>query len=326
MKGTRHYRIVVLGLLVLLIAAACRPTQQPTRPPATATPSGPPTPIPAGADGNPLRVLLRPPSPLSDTDAQTFATQIDDAVNQKTGLFIQIVPIKSYGEALGALCDNSSALSMAWLDGVTYIAAVAQKCGLPALQVKRDTKREVETGASGQIILSKKLGNNVDVRAIKGRAFCRLNVDDFYTWLLPALVMKANNIDPFHDLKSVTDYPDVPALVKAVANADCDAAGVSEDMLSQYADQIAGDKDNIRVVLTTPPFPYGILTYPFDLQLGVRLALNQAFLDIANDADTGAALKALLGQDSLVPVNPADYDELTAFLNSTGYNFVQLGQ
>jgi hypothetical protein len=101
--------------------------------------------------------------------------------------------------------------------------------------VKRDTRREVETGASGQIIINRSLGST-ELSAIEGRTFCRLGSDDFYSWLLPLLVLKTEGIDLLTETEAVVDYEDIPALITAVSEGECDAAGIPEDALTAYED------------------------------------------------------------------------------------------
>jgi ABC-type phosphate/phosphonate transport system substrate-binding protein len=331
-NGRERFRTLVVVLCVALIAA-CRPRdvqQQQRFLAATPTPlSTPlpvvPTPIPPGAEGNPLWMVVRPIDSSGAADTESAAKALTDMIKQKTSLSVQVVTVNRYAEALAALCGSGKGqVAIAWLDGITYAAANAQNCGLPVLQVKRDTKREVETGASGQIIVSRTLGTG-DIGALNGRTFCRLNVSDFYSWLLPSLVLKTKGIDVLRDVQSVSDYRDVPALVKAVASGDCAGAGVSEDVFTQYADQLADVKDQVRVVDTTPSFPYDILLFPLEVQLGVRLTLTDTLMDIASNPDTAGSLRTLLGQDSLSRVQPDDFNDLQKFMSDTGLDFTQLG-
>ena len=124
----------------------------------------------------------------------------------------------------------------------------------------------------------------------------------------------------------VVDYEDVPSLVKAVASGDCAAAGISEDAFTRYEDELTETvREGVRISVTSIPFPYDILMYPIEVQLGVRLSLNDALVEIAENAETSETMRSLLGQDELVSIEPGDLAALTEFMTSTGYDFAQMG-
>ena len=102
--------------------------------------------------------------------------------------------------------------------------------------------------------------------------------------------------------------------------------GIAEASFEVYAEALGDEvREDIDFGLTTVPFPFAVLMYPLEIQLGVRIALNDALVEIANESATAETLKLLLGQDSLVRVGPDDFAELTAFMENTGLDFAQLG-
>jgi ABC-type phosphate/phosphonate transport system substrate-binding protein len=123
------------------------------------------------------------------------------------------------------------------------------------------------------------------------------------------------------DLETLSEYEELPELLEAVADGDCDAAGVPEGTLDD-ADDLA---DAIDVVETTVPFPHAVLMYPLEVPLGIRLTLTDALVAMAQDDDSADLMRTLLGQDALERVNADDFIELRNFMDSTGFNFAQLG-
>jgi len=271
------------------------------------------------------------------------------------------------------------------LDGVSYTAAVAQRCGQPALQmavanvrpdefaetiefVVMETPTEVmpeETaeattevdGADGEedttpttvptdepevvetpeaedespfeitlaagdagLVIANRDFDSSSIFLVQDRTFCRLGHGDFYSWLLPSLVMIDNNIDPYTAPAEIVDYDDIPSLVQAVADGDCDASGISQSTYNALE-----DTSGISIIETTIDFPYGIFMYPLEVELGVRLSLTKDMIEFADDLQVSRPLRLLLGQDAIVEVLPGDLDELDAFMIDTGFDFAQMG-
>jgi ABC-type phosphate/phosphonate transport system substrate-binding protein len=313
-------------LIVLL--AACRRQQATPQivireagtPTPISTPLPPmPTAIPVGTEDNPLYMVIRAFEPAL---ARNSVARFQSAIEAESGLVIEVQLAERTAEALAALCNSSSGqLSVAWLDGLGYMAATEQNCGLPALQVERGRGRDANTGQAGQLIATHDLGISA-VSQLSGDDFCRLGNGDFYSWLVPSLLFEANDVDPLQDLESVTDYEDSSDLLQAVADGDCDATGIPEGAMDD-ADTV---RDEIDIVETTATFPYAILMYPIEVPLGIRLTLTDALVTLAQDPDDAETMQALLGQDRLERVNADDFIEFRNFMDSTGLDFAQLGR
>jgi ABC-type phosphate/phosphonate transport system substrate-binding protein len=133
--------------------------------------------------------------------------------------------------------------------------------------------------------------------------------------------LQAGGVRPLYDLKSVADYADVPDLLDAVANGDCDAAGV---LPADVADADSATRAKLDTVTESVPIPYGVMVYPPNTPLGLRLALDDGFVSVA-DGSAARPLKDLLGQDALVRVEAGDFDDLIVFISQSGLDFSQLG-
>jgi ABC-type phosphate/phosphonate transport system substrate-binding protein len=272
-------------------------------------------------------MVVVPVEPIADEAREAIVDGLAQAIKAgtETGIVVEVLLVDRYAEAMAALCDSGSGLvSIAWLDGVTFAAAQAQNCGQAALQVRRGTGRDLQTALAGQIILSGELGTT-DLDAVRGRNFCRLGLEDFYSWFVPWLVFKTQGIDLLNDADAVVDHGDLDSLVAAVASGECAAAGIAEDALSALLEDDEDLADQIEIVETTTPFPFAILLYPLEVQLGVRLDLNDVLIAISENEETEELLRAILGQDSLTRTTPDDFADLLAFMNETGLDLAQLG-
>jgi ABC-type phosphate/phosphonate transport system substrate-binding protein len=257
----------------------------------------------------------------SNPDGLDGIARFEQAVLEEAGLVLDVVPAERPVEALTALCGSvPGQVAVAWLDGVSYQAALARNCGVPELQVERGSPNP-QPGAPILIVADRNLGL-AGVGPLAGRTFCRLSVDDFESWLAPALALRAAGVDPVEDLRAVRDYDNYDDLLDAVAAGECAAAGLTETRFDQLPDAV---RDELRVVGRTPPLPFALLLYPASLPLGERLRLTDALLALAFDEERAGLLEPLLGQHRLARVVADDLNAVSAFLGNTGLDFAQLG-
>lgn len=323
------YRFV-FALTLLLVLAGCRraeeaqatsfPTIVPT-PRSTPLPALP-TAVPLAEEENPLQMVIKPDGQIPN--AERAIQDFEDAVRDESGLIVQIKLVERDAEALAALCNSGSGeVTVAWLNGLAYMAAESQNCGQPMLQVQKGSRSDLQTGKAAAIIVKK--GSNLNaVNALRDKNFCRLNDNDLYTWLIPALIMRQNALSPLA-LESVKDVEDIPALVEAVVKGDCDAGGIPADALESFADDLGDTGDQVNILTTSVEFPFAILTVPVTVPLSTRLTLNKTLLTLTQSSDTAVKLRTLLGQNALLPSTPEDFTDLNDFIVSTGLDFAQLG-
>jgi hypothetical protein len=174
----------------------------------------------------------------------------------------------------------------------------------------------LRVGNPGLIVVDPSFGTS-GLGVVSGRTFCRLDVSDFYSWLLPSIVLEGNGIT----LGEVSDYPSNMALIEAVEAGDCAAAGISEDAY----DALAGEPD-VGIANTSVAFPYGVLLYPVDVAPAERQNFNENLPQLAQDADASRPLRLLLGQAAFVPAEPARLESINAFLEANNVDLAQLAR
>jgi ABC-type phosphate/phosphonate transport system substrate-binding protein len=102
-------------------------------------------------------MVIRPAGSLAA--GRNVAARFQTAIENESGMVVEVILVERYAEALAALCSSAGGqAAVAWLDGLTYMAATAQNCGLPALQVEHGTGRNATTGAAAQIVANSELG------------------------------------------------------------------------------------------------------------------------------------------------------------------------
>lgn len=290
------------------------------------------------------------------------------AINERTGLFIEIMPVESYAEALAMLCASDSGLvTMAWLDGIAYLAAEALACGDPALRVELADERpspfagvafdsaaldaldddaeadsaddadaaaptlalsppphvtaparNLQHGTEGVLMIAAELGAT-NPAVLETRAFCRLSATDFFSWFLPSLIFSAEGVSP----AEVVEMESPLEMLRAIADDQCAGAMFSRLQLRELED--LPEFDEVRVSRTTPIMPYGVLTYPLEVDFGVRLNLDDHLIELAADAVDGRYLHLLLGHHALASTGADDFAALRAFIAESGYDLAQVG-
>lgn len=315
---------------MVLVLAGCRraqgnigPTLQPTL-----TPTPRSTPLPAiaptiapGSPENPLRMLIqRPQSALTQTALNRAVSQLQDALFEATDLIVEIQLVDVSADLIAALCSAPvGAPTVVWIGGLGYAVAAAQNCGSPVLQGRRGRGTSARSGEEIQIIVQRD-SDIVAIADLENVTFCRLNSRDVQTWMMPALIMQANGFNAA-DLGALVDQPDIDALIEAVIQGECDAAGISASDFEQFAS--ADARRSIRALSQTAMLPLPLLMYPTGLPLNVQQALEAGVVAVM--AAEAAPLRALLGIDSVARVEMAPLETFTAFLRRTGLDLAQFG-
>ncbi|MDK3161750.1 PhnD/SsuA/transferrin family substrate-binding protein [Kamptonema cortianum] len=325
---THQRMIFVLFVCLALALTACRrgggaggPTLQPTLTPtprSTPLPSLEPTLAP-GSEDNPIRIVLARPASGTDRQINTAATALANAISQETSLSVTVEVVPTSADAITELCASVSGIpTAAWLNGLAYAAANAQGCGTAALIGRRGSGSDATTAETVQIIVNRStgftgLGGLLDPSV----EFCRLSMTDLYSWLIPSLMMEANNVSPTA-IGTVRDYEDAESLIQAVASGECDAAGVARSVYDEIS--TAAIRSAVTTLGTAVEVPYALLAYPLEIPLGTRLVINEALLDYSE-----SALRTLLGVDRVIRLTDEALNSFNTFLRRTGLDFAAFG-
>lgn len=176
--------------------------------------------------------------------------------------------------------------------------------------------QNVVTGTRGVFFVSRTFGAQ-SVSVMQNRTLCRLNIRDFYSWFLPDLILDTARIIPI----AVIEKPTPRDIFDAVANNECAGAMLSQDDLN-----VLGGTTGVDVVQRTVQFPYGVIFYPLEVELGIKLRLNEVLPEIASEWEGGQAMRLLLGQVTLLPATADDLRDLQTFIATTDYDLSQLGR
>lgn len=272
-------RIVSLILLcaVLLFVAACGPTETATP---ELTPEASPTVAPAGQPENPVRMALLP----ADRDAAIEQeTLLEQAILRATNVSVDIVLIDQYAEAIAALCaSDSETVTVAWLESLSYAAAIGQNCGSPLLELAY-TNSTAEIDSVGLFVLNRAIGST-NLSVIVGRTYCRLSIDDYYSWLIPSIMIRSVGGD-LSAAETVIEYDTVDALLTAVADGECAATGVSQAQYDNFVDENEDLAAEIVIADQTIPLTAGVLVVPLELPIAASRSLGTGLIDLPDFVD-----------------------------------------
>ncbi len=256
--------------------------------------------------------------PFASSDFNRAATDVALTITERTGLQVEVNLVERDADALALLCASSgSDVNIAWVRGITVVAASAQGCGEPLMIVERGQGADARVGERVALITGESVGA-ASVGDLAESTVCRLGYDDRMTWLVPSLMLQAEGIDPLTERLTLVDYTNLDALIAAVETGECDAAGVPETALDEA--------DAVRVLAESAIIPYSVLVVPPNTPLDVRRALGEALVAMAINDDQARSLRVLVGQDALRPASENDLQPLRAFAERSGLDFAQIGQ
>lgn len=336
-----------------MILAACGigdspdPTPRPpTAIPPTSTPRSTPlpeAPLPpeVGSDERPIALYFVLPDDTPRSQARLLAEDVSVALKDE-GVSSTIEFVNNETEAFEALCNHTERgnPAAAWVGPFTWVSAREACNAIPVLALAKGTGTNATIGSSSEILAQP------EIDAIEGLAdteFCRISALDDTSWIIPALLMSSEGVDPFTDLAAVADYPDSLALLEALYNGECDAAAFPPDELEDLQEALIERLDrggtnlsqrelaNALPVLspagdTSLPsdlkgwegyddtvIPYRLLAFPADVVIPAnqRDAIRSALLDFFNDrVDGPGRTRAMLDGSEVFRAGP---DQLDAF-------------
>lgn len=320
-------RLILLALLLLGVAA-CRPQAAAVQPTAviTLTPlprSTPlpslPTAVPVGQGDNPIRLIIHP---VGEVAGDTIA-DLEAIIETRTELTVKIEQVDNDAAALAALCAATPEQpALAWLSGMAFVAANANRCGQPQLIVSRGTGSNAATGQAVTVIARRGIDS---LSGIDGRIFCRINSTDLVSWLVPSLMMEAAGLSPIVDPQTIKDYETPEDLVKAVSTSACDMGAILDSEVADLVTDVESVASRVTTVSTSAEIPFSILTASSDIPLSSLTALSDEMVRLSRDRQLRTQLKELLGQDALQKVTLEDLQPFLEFVNSSGQDFTQLG-
>ena len=349
------------ALLLAILLSACggsdgsrRATPVPTRIPPTPTPRSTALPqareAPAiGAQERPIALYLALPEERVTPEVRQLGRELQRHLSDEIGLAFTVT-FADESTALAELC--SGAPTLAWASAFTYAAARRQCDVEPLLAARRGRAPTFEIGQTSEIV------GRADITTLAqmdGQVFCRsAQQDTTAAWVIPALRMGSQGVNPFLDLGAVRDYEDDQALIRALYDGECAgaalragdfdrallavarAAQTAEDLLPSYDEltealhvvALAGDTKAPADPGQWTGFEEGVVPYetliaapvsalPLNLRDSVEMAITAFFTD---RIDGAARAKRLLTADGVFAVDSGHYAAFLTMLSDAGWS------
>jgi ABC-type phosphate/phosphonate transport system substrate-binding protein len=364
-------------LLLALVVSGCgsdddTPTttarRAPTAIPATPTPRS--TALPEiqpvaqiGERDRPLVILFALPDGDLDSDVFEASSNLRDYLERELELTVEVDFADSDAEALNALCGRSKDgyPTAIWASPFTLIAAEEQCDASPALSVARGRGTRTSIGITADIIARADI---TDFAMLSGQSWCRIDGEDTISWVLPGLVLAAEEIDIFTDISAIRDYEDNVSLARAIYDNECAAAALPpdefEDILDDLADDLSTDENPVDSAMLADAIhvlspagdialpnnlsnwrgyeasviPYEVLIFPRDSMIppALRTEIVDAILDFSASNAGEGLLQDILDASSLIDVRESDesgsrdyYAAFRRMLNSANWNMAENG-
>ncbi len=269
----------------------------------------------AGGDlGTPDNPIVFAFVPSGDMDAIiASADAISEVLSQATGLTIEaFVPTTNVG-AIEALCSGEA--HVAALNTFSYVLASERDC---AEAVLVSTRFGSPTYA-GQLITRPDTGIE-GWGDLAGHTFCRDDELSTSSWIIPAITMAANGVNPDTDLGEPVDAGSHDGVVRAVYDGDCDAGATYVDAREAVQDEAeyADVMDKVIKVAETDPIPNDTIAFHPDVPAELRDTLSASLLAMLEDEASAALLEALYSWTGLVEVDDSFYDTFRQVLEESG--------
>ena len=321
------------------------PTEAPTAVPATEappTPTPPPAPVcdklpdapeaPAagalGAADNPIVITF---VPSGDTGKITVAgTAMADCLSEMTGMTFKMEVGTSFAasiEAMGAekaqvgFLNTFSALLAEAKYGIFPALVAIRKYNTNAIDPDSALKDQLEPFYKGQFIANVASGIT-SFADLKGKTFCFVDPNSTSGYIVPRIILKANGIDPDTDFAATQNAGSHDNVAIAVYKGDCDAGVTYIDVLTDTTANLKATypdiTDKVKVFAVTDRIPNDGMQVIKSMDPKLVALIAEGMLAMAADPGGKAVLKSLYNYDSLVQVQPNEYDTFLAVLEKAG--------
>jgi len=315
MPNKKRLFLILLALTAaIFVLAACAP-QEPAEEPAAEEPAAeePAEGSDLGTPDNPI-VMSFVPSQDSQ-EVLSGAEEIANRISEITGYTIESNIATEYAGVITAMCNQEAHVGA--LNTFGYVLANEQGCADVVLT-------SVRFGAStyaGQIIVRADSGIE-SIADLAGKTMCRPDPLSTSGWIIPALTLRAEGIDPDTDLGEVVDAGGHDAVVLAVYDGQCDAGATFVDARSNVSDDVPDVMEQVVVIQESAPIPNDTISVIPQMPDEVRENLVAAFLQISEEEPE--LLNEVYSWEALAEVDDSFYDGFRQQLDASGLDITDL--
>lgn len=293
--------------------AAPEPTEAPAEPTEAATEEGEFANL--GTPENPIIMSFVPSQDSQEVLAGAEA--IGERIAEITGYTIETNVATEYAGVITAMCNGEAHVGA--LNTFSYVLASGQECADVALSSVR-----FGTNYYSAQLITRADSGITSIEDLAGKTFCRPDPLSTSGWIIPSLALIAAGIDPEADLAEIVDAGGHDAVVTAVYNGDCDAGSTFVDARSNVEDELPDVKEQVVVIVESPPIPNDTISYIPDMPEEVKETLTAAFIEMTENEEDAALLNEVYSWESLEPVDDSFYDAFRQQLDAAGLDITDL--
>ena len=296
----KNFRLVTLVLFVLMamVLAGCGGSK-------------------VGTEDEPIVMSFVPSGDSQEIIASGDA--LAQMITDKTGLVVAAnvgTDFAAVREAMGA-----GKAHIGWLNTFNYVLA-NEKYGVDVGLV---TERFGATTYLGQFNVRADSGITT-LADIKGKVMCWVDPNSTSGYIIPRIMLKANDIDPDTDFAQTVESGSHNNSITAVYNGDCDVGVSYADARSSIEDDFPDVKEVVAVLATTTAIPNDSVSFAKDFDAEMRKQIVDALLEISASEEGVEALNNLYSIDALVAADDSFYDGFRADLSKAGMDIEELAK
>nr|WP_281389055.1 phosphate/phosphite/phosphonate ABC transporter substrate-binding protein [Spirochaeta isovalerica] len=255
-------------------------------------------------------------------DTQEIAAggeEVADMIYEKTGIVVEASVATEYAGVIEALSSNPPSAHMASLATFAYVVAADRGVA----EAELISVRYGRPFYDGQIIAGADTGIK-SLADLAGKTFARPDPLSTSGWIIPALTMRANGINPDTDLAEIVDAGGHTGVVTAVYNGDADAGATFVDARSNIQEDNPDVMEKVLVIEVSAPIPNDGVQFHPSVPEEMREKIINALLEIADDEAGNAALNKAYSWTALERHQDDFYDPFRQVLQAAGVDAASL--
>lgn len=251
------------------------------------------------------------PSQNADT-LEAKAKPLEKLLGDKLGIPVEVSVSTDYNTVIEAMASKK--VDIGFLPPTAYVLAKEKGAAEVILQAQRFGVDD-ETGAPTDeladfyksLIIVKKDSDIKTVADLKGKRIAYQNVTSSAGFVWPAATLMAEGLDPLKDVQAITVKGHDQGVL-AVLNGDVDAAAIFQDARNTVIKDYPKIFEETRVLAFTDKIPNDTIAARSDMNKEWTEKIQQAFIDIAADAEGHEIIKDIYSHEGYVKSQDSNFD------------------
>ncbi|MUT65241.1 phosphate/phosphite/phosphonate ABC transporter substrate-binding protein [Paenibacillus sp. NEAU-GSW1] len=243
------------------------------------------------------------PSQNADT-LEAKAKPLEKLLSDKLGIEVKVSISTDFNTIIEAMASKK--VDVGFLPPTGYVLAKEKGAAEVILQAQRFGVED-ETGAPTDklvdfyksMIIVKKDSPIQSIADLKGKKIAYQNVTSSAGFVWPAGKLMESQLDPLKDVVPVTVKGHDQGVI-AVLNGDVDAAAIFQDARNIVSKDYPTVFEDTRVLTFTEAIPNDTISVRSDMNAEWMAKIQQAFIDIAADAEGHAIIKEIYSHEGYV--------------------------